>query len=162
MIQCLLKRARRRQTGLLLATVSLAAGLLAWNQPSALAADEPSDREVFRTRVALFLKQHCVKCHGPETQKGKLTLHTIDGDVPGGKDLNTWKAVAERLALNEMPPETEPRPDAKTLASVRAWIKEQLAKGGASTADVEAKLLLPGHGNRVDHGTLFSGTITGP
>jgi mono/diheme cytochrome c family protein len=121
-----------------------------------------ADLEGFRKHVAPFLQQHCVKCHGPEKQKGDLALHALDGNVAGGKDIEKWKAVAERLALNEMPPESEPRPDVKTLASVRTWIKAELAKGGASTADAEAKLLLPGHGNRVDHDALFSGTITGP
>lgn len=136
--------------------------LLLLDQPAVGESRGAADLEVFRKTVAPFLQNHCVQCHGSETQKGKLALHRIDGDVWGGKDRATWKAVAERLALNEMPPETEARPDARTVNLVRSWIKEQLARGGESMADVEARLLLPGHGNRVDHDALFSGTITGP
>lgn len=116
----------------------------------------------YRKEVEPFLKQHCVKCHGSDKQKGKLALHAIDANVPAGRDIEKWKAVAERLALGEMPPDSEPRPDARTTARVLAWIKTELAKGGESTADVERKLLLPGNGNRVDHDTLFSGKIADP
>lgn len=160
MLQRLHGSARQRLAGLLLTALGLAGGLLAWNQPPAVAEDAPTRRDGFRTRVAPFLQLHCVKCHGPDVQKGKLALHTLD--VPFGKDREKWKAIAERLTLNEMPPSAEPRPDIKTLAWVRTWIKEELAKEGESIAETEAKLLLPGHGNRVDHDVLFSGAITGP
>src|SRR5262249_12424297 len=100
MLQRSLRPARRPLAGMLLGTAGLISCLLPWNRPSAGADDAPAKRDDFRTRVAPFLQQHCVKCHGPDVQKGKLTLHAMDGDVSSGKDKAKWKAVAERLALN--------------------------------------------------------------
>lgn len=121
-----------------------------------------ADLDGFRNTVVPFLAAHCTRCHGVEKQKGKLALHALDGDVPNGKDIDKWKHVAERLTLNEMPPDSEPRPDAQATAKVLAWIKAELAKGGESTADAERHLLLPGNGNRVDHAALFTGPTAGP
>lgn len=136
--------------------------LLFLDRPAGSGPGREADPEGFRKVVAPFLEQHCVRCHGPETQKGNLALHTLDGDVAGGKDIARWKAVAERLTLNEMPPEGEPRPDASSLIRVRDWIKKELAKGGESLAETEGRLLLPGYGNRVNHQDLFSGAFTEP
>ncbi|MGF1583175.1 MAG: DUF1588 domain-containing protein [Gemmataceae bacterium] len=117
----------------------------------------------FRKTVAPFLQSHCTECHGPRRQRGELSLHDIDGSVAGGNHLAKWKSVAERLILNEMPPESvTKRPDTREAAAVLAWIKTELAKAGETTKDVERKLLLPGYGNRIDHQALFSGKVKGP
>ncbi|HXG13298.1 MAG TPA: DUF1588 domain-containing protein [Gemmataceae bacterium] len=149
----------------------LAAGLtilllIALAQPrltSQAAEDKPrADLDGYRKDVEPFFKQHCLKCHGPDKQKGKLALHSIDANVLTGKDIERWKAIAERLALGEMPPDSEPRPDARIAARVLAWIKAELAKGGEKIADAERKLMLPGHGNRIDHDALFGRPPTEP
>lgn len=121
-----------------------------------------SDLAGFKAVVVPFVQQYCVKCHGPELQKGKLTLHNIDGNVITGPDVEKWTDVLERLALNEMPPESEKRPDAEQSRKVISWIKLELHKAGVDAAEVDRKLILPGHGNRVDHTALFSGEFKGP
>jgi len=129
--------------------------LLLFASASSLAA-EPADP------VGAFLQAHCVRCHGPSKQEGKLALHAIDRDIARGRAIETWKRIAERLALNEMPPDGEPRPDARAASDVLTRIKADLLKGGESVGDAERKLLLPGHGNRVDHDALFSAKPTAP
>jgi len=52
-------------------------------QRNAIAAD----LDGFRATVVPFFQQHCIQCHGPDQQKGKLALHAIDGNVPTGKDI---------------------------------------------------------------------------
>jgi hypothetical protein len=74
--------------------------------------------------------------------EGKLALHAIDSDPVNGKDIEKWKAVAERLTLGETPPESEKRPDAQHMGKVVAWIKAELARAGVATSDAERKLLL--------------------
>lgn len=133
---------------------------------SAPRADDPKkaapDAAGFKADVAPFLAQHCAKCHGPDKPKGGLSLAALDPDVVNGKDVETWKAIFERVALGEMPPDTEPRPDAKASQKVLAWTRAELTKAGEKPTDVDRKLLLPGHGNRVDHDALFAGTVTAP
>lgn len=123
-----------------------------------------SEPDTYQGTVLPFLKQHCVKCHGPKKQKGKLALHDVQGSLPKG-DTNSaqkWQTVRERLILNEMPPASEPRPNALEIQKVIRWIEATLSNAGVSASPVDRKLLLPGNGNRVDHNALFSGTIRGP
>ncbi|MGH7169508.1 MAG: DUF1588 domain-containing protein [Gemmataceae bacterium] len=152
----LFRQCQRLRCGLVLAFGIAVATFLLLVPPAARGAD------TFRQTIAPFLRRHCVKCHGPGKQKGKLALHTIDADLPRGKDVEKWQAIVERLILNEMPPDSQPRPDARAVQHVVAWIKTELAKGGRTADDADRKLLLPGHGNRVDHDALFSGDFNGP
>jgi mono/diheme cytochrome c family protein len=126
------------------------------------AGDADRGAEEFRKDILPFLQQHCVKCHGPQKPKGGLNVQALDPDLVQGKDLESWKAVAERLTLGEMPPESEPRPDARRVEQVLIRLKTELARGGEDAAEAGRKLLLPGHGNRVDHTALFAGTVTAP
>lgn len=128
--------------------------------PHAFAAE--ADLATFRDVVAPFVAKHCTDCHGADDPEAKLSLHSINGNVLVGKDIETWKRVADRLVLGEMPPEEEPRPDALQTARVVDWIKTELIKAGEDVGEIGKKLSLPGHGNRVDHEALFSGKIIAP
>ena len=116
----------------------------------------------FRDTVAPFIERHCTDCHGTSDPEAKLSLAAIDGNIPTGRDIEAWKQIAERLALGEMPPEDEPRPDAVETLRVLNWIKAELTKAGEDVSDIGRKLMLPGHGNRVDHDALFSGKVKAP
>ena len=59
----------------------------------------------FQTRVEPVLKRVCVGCHGPEKQKGKLRIDTLDPDLLKGKDVNWWLEVFDVISNGEMPPE---------------------------------------------------------
>lgn len=123
-----------------------------------------TDHNLYRDTVLPLFRQHCVKCHGPQKQEGKLALHTLGGPSLKANEIGVekWQAVREKLVLAEMPPDSEPRPDALVVQKVVAWIESELTKGGVEPTTVDRKLLLPGNGNRVDHRTLFAGTIRGP
>lgn len=114
----------------------------------------------FSSLASGYLNQHCVSCHGDDEPEAGLSLTSIDGNIPTGKHIEDWVRIAEQLAIGDMPPEDEPRPDAAVTARVVRWIKVELVKGGVDVSDIGQKLVLPGHGNRVDHATLFSGKIT--
>ena len=59
----------------------------------------------FRTRVEPVLKRVCFGCHGPEKQKGKLRIDTLDPDLLKGKDVSWWLEVFDVISNGEMPPE---------------------------------------------------------
>ena len=91
---------------------NLGCSLLLWFGATTTLAAEEFDRV-----VAPFFKAHCVKCHGPEKQKGKVTLHNVDGGLAAGKSLERWELILEVLESGEMPPEEETeRPDAAAVA----------------------------------------------
>jgi len=96
-------------------------------------------REGFKTVVAPFFKQHCVRCHGPEKSKGEITVHSLNGDMSLGQELDKWESILDMLEIGEMPPAAEPQPKASDVKAVTKWIesemREQVKK--ASTAHTE-------------------------
>ena len=73
-----------------------------------------------------FLQQHCVKCHGPKTQKAELRLDTLA--PPDPQSAETWALIAERIESGDMPPKGEPRPDAAAARRLLTQIGKELAK----------------------------------
>ena len=86
--------------------------------PLALAAEEtPLNKAV----LAPFLKEHCVRCHGPEKQKGKLRLDGYDFAISDKDEALRYQDVLDVLNSGEMPPEDEPQP---SKAAMEAAIGE--------------------------------------
>lgn len=76
------------------------------------AAAEGSDRPTFDGEIAPLLKRHCVKCHGPAKQEGKLNLAGAGGLVRGGAagaavvpHDTEGSLIWQRISSDEMPPE---------------------------------------------------------
>ncbi|MDX1565134.1 MAG: DUF1592 domain-containing protein, partial [Phycisphaeraceae bacterium] len=106
---------------------------------------------------AAVLKQHCISCHGPKKQKGKLRLDTM-GRLDQAARLDLLNKIQEQLHFNEMPPEeakAQPTPAQKT--ALARWVAAELKSSGASK--LQEKLRYPHYGNYVDHDKLFSGEI---
>lgn len=85
--------------------------------------------------VSGFIAQHCVKCHGPEMQKGETRLDTLTLQVANGDTALHWQEVLDVLNLGEMPPEDEPTPPADDLKKVLAHLTEALAESKKRLAE---------------------------
>lgn len=90
--------------------------------------------------VKAFFKTHCLDCHGPEKQKGKLRLDRLDPPSTSkrlaGKEQNQelllqWDRVIERLESGEMPPEERDRPDPAELRRVVESLRELVEASAA-------------------------------
>ena len=86
-------------------------------------AETPSFEKV----VLPVLKNHCVQCHGPKKQKGKVRLDTLSRDFKNDRAAaEIWHDALNALQLGEMPPEDEPPlPDADRKALI-TWIEASL------------------------------------
>ena len=120
---------------------NLGCSLLLWFGVMTMLAAEEFDRV-----VAPFFKAHCVKCHGLEKQKGKVTLHNVDSGLAAGKSLERWELILEVLESGEMPPEEEAeRPDAAAVVAVTKWIeaglRKAVAQGGETSVAPQARRL---------------------
>ena len=71
-----------------------------------------------------FLAQNCVKCHGPEEQKGKVRLDRSVGVLFANEDL--LETIAAVLEAGEMPPERAPQPTAVARADALQIIHKRL------------------------------------
>jgi Planctomycete cytochrome C len=89
---------------------------------------------VFQHVVLPILERHCVECHGPEKQKGKLRLDTLDELLKGGEGGGAIVAgsaaqssLIKRMLLpvtddERMPPEGKPSPPPEELALIQFWL----------------------------------------
>ena len=89
----------------------------------------PPDGAGFGQVVQPFLKEHCVNCHGPDKQKGKLRLDTLANDFSDPLVAEKWKEVVNSVNGHEMPPEEEPAPDPAAAGRFAAWLEAELAHG---------------------------------
>lgn len=133
------------------------AWLSAWLLISGVAAPAPAaDTGRFPSDVQPFLKQHCIRCHGPGKAEGDLTLHKLSGDLAA--EAKVWKSVLERLDAGDMPPEDQPRPPAAAIKAVSAWLRDGLKLPAPAARPPED----PNHGNRIAHDLLFGKPAADP
>ena len=119
-----------------------------------LAGDEKSDKKQFETDIQPFFKKHCIKCHGPEKQKGDLRLDSLESiDAVDRQEL--FRKVQEVIRLAEMPPEKAKQPNEADRKILLQWLNSQLT-GKAAEALAE-KLRRFEYGNVISHENLFSG-----
>ena len=93
-----------------------------------------------KEKLGPFLETHCIRCHGPEKQKGKMRLDTLSLSVTDNETAGSWQQVLDTLNAGEMPPEDEPQPD----PAAKADFLEALA-----TAMVDARRHLADHGGTI-------------
>jgi hypothetical protein len=79
-----------------------------------------------------FLEKHCVRCHGPEKEKGDLRFDRLSRDFKLGADTHHWAEVIEQVNSGEMPPKKEKRPTQKEIADFITTLDSQLKEGKAA------------------------------
>ncbi|MDF1751787.1 MAG: DUF1592 domain-containing protein [Verrucomicrobiales bacterium] len=79
-----------------------------------------------------FLEKHCVRCHGPEKEKGDVRVDTLSRDFKSGIDSHLWAEVVERINSGEMPPEDEPQPTEDEISSVIDLLDARIREGRAA------------------------------
>ncbi len=93
----------------------------------ASATDISSGKFGFESQIKPFFKRYCIECHGPEKSKGKITLHSLDGDLAAGQESKRWELILDALEHEDMPPEGEEnQPSASDRAATVKWIESGL------------------------------------
>ncbi|MBK6513544.1 MAG: hypothetical protein IPG04_05295 [Polyangiaceae bacterium] len=121
--------------------------------PSKSLEDEPesgAEPLVYANVVAPILRARCYDCHGPEEQKGKLRLDSLEAMSKGGKEGaalvpgdSAKSPLVARMLLPEghderMPPEDKPGPSPEEIELIRFWVDR-----GASESLRVKDLLVP-------------------
>ena len=81
-----------------------------------------------------FIQKHCVRCHGPEKEKGDLRFDKLSRDFKLGADTHHWAEAMENVNSGEMPPkkDKEPKPTQAEIAAFVASLDGALKEGRAS------------------------------
>lgn len=109
---------------------ALAGVLLCLASSPAIAA--PAVDGDFDHSIQPFLNDHCVRCHGPDKQKGDFRLDTLSRDFVLGGSINQWAEVMSRISSGEMPPKKEKQPNADEAAKIVSWLSVRLKEGEAT------------------------------
>ncbi len=79
-----------------------------------------------------FLETHCIKCHGPEKEKGDLRIDQLSRDFKVGADAHHWAEVIENVNSGEMPPKKEKRPTQEEIAAFVTSLDARIKEGRAA------------------------------
>ncbi len=89
----------------------------------------PPDTAGFVKFAQPFLTEHCLRCHGPEKQKGELRVDTmLSADFASAAAREKWAEVVNTLNSHEMPPKKAPQPKPADTARVVDWATAELAR----------------------------------
>ncbi len=82
----------------------------------------------------VFLKTHCVRCHGPEKEKGDLRIDQLSRDFKLGADAHHWAEIIEAVNSGEMPPEKDKgkKPTQEEMAAFVTNLDSLLKQGRAA------------------------------
>jgi mono/diheme cytochrome c family protein len=105
-------------------------------------AAPPLDRATYRTSVVTLIKNHCIKCHGPDTQESDLRLDKLTIDFTNDTAAAKWLEVMDNLNLGEMPPADETRPPTELVARVTDWIATELRHATSLAQGTGGRVLL--------------------
>jgi len=87
---------------------------------------EAKTESSFKKEVVPFFEEYCIRCHGPEKSKGQISLHTLNGDLSSGHELERWENVLDMLESGEMPPADEVQPNQTDRSVIAHWINRGL------------------------------------
>src|SRR6187431_2112721 len=74
-----------------------------------------------------FFAQHCQVCHAGSKPKGDFRLDGLSQDFADDANRKQWLKVFEQVKEGTMPPAKKPRPPAKDVETLAAWISERTA-----------------------------------
>lgn len=111
----------------------------------ATAQAEPAE---LPAQLAGFFKQHCVACHGSETQEAKVSVHDLPGQPQSEVELALWKRIVGQLESGHMPPDDAPQPSPEQRKQAIESLYRALAQVGVRR-----------EGNEVDHDALFASDV---
>ena len=82
------------------------------------ASAAPKDAIVSKESLQPFLDSYCIKCHGPEKQKGQVRFDEALWEIADNDTAQRWQDVLDQLNGGDMPPEDEKQPPAHEMANV--------------------------------------------
>ena len=82
--------------------------------------------------VDAFLEKHCIRCHGPEKEKGDLRIDKLSRDFKTGADTHHWAELLEQVNSGEMPPKKEKRPTQEEIAEFVTGLDGRIKEGRAA------------------------------
>ena len=92
--------------------------------------------------VSKLIAEHCLHCHGPETQAGRLRLDTLSTDLDDDSVARSWEQVHDRVTSGTMPPQPETRPPVTLVQQSAAELYRPLHQASFRRQQQQGRVLL--------------------
>jgi hypothetical protein len=90
----------------------------------------------------VFLKEHCMQCHGPDKQEGKFRVDTLPLAIEDLKNAERWQKILNTLNSGEMPPEEEVQPERTRKADFLEDLAEVMVLARKNLSDQKGAIVL--------------------
>ncbi len=100
------------------------------------------ERDATETRFRKFADSHCVECHGPDVQRGKLRLDNLPLTLTDKNTAATWAKVFDRVTRGEMPPKSKERPPEKETQTVLGELNKGLHAASLDRQRLDGRVVL--------------------
>ena len=143
------------RTLLLFSAATLAAATYTPKKPEPPKPLTSAQKAEYAKLIQPMFDAHCISCHGPKKEKGKLRLDTLEATLKGGKNptfvigkpnssMLLSRVFLDRTAGDVMPPKDEKPMTEKQKEALYAFVEgqpipDELAK--AAIADTKAALM---------------------
>ena len=81
----------------------------------------------FNDVIKPYIKEYCIRCHGPEKQNGDRRYVALVPDFKTERSAILWRDILDQLLLEEMPPK-KPFPSHQKHKEIINWITENFKK----------------------------------
>lgn len=83
----------------------------------------------FQKDIKPLLDKYCFSCHGPEKQKAKLRMDTLNPNMLEGHDAEMWQEALDLINISDMPPEkSKAQPTRQERQLMVEWMTGELRK----------------------------------
>jgi hypothetical protein len=94
-----------------------------------------------REQLTPFLKQHCVGCHSGDSPEGGLDLQANSDDLSNAEVRRRWVYLHDRVAVGEMPPKSEARPNADSKSQFLVTLGDSLSRADLASREIVLRRL---------------------
>lgn len=98
--------------------------------------------ETLTVQLKSLIDDHCVHCHGSDTQRAQLRLDTLSDDLSDPAVSRRWEKVFDKIASGEMPPQSDERPPEELLTSAKKLLREQLHQASLRRQHAEGRVVV--------------------
>lgn len=91
-----------------------------------LASSELGSDLDYITHVQPLFEEYCIRCHGPDKQKAKVRIDTLDPDMLNGPDGDEWAHILDVINSGEMPEADEIQPTLEERRTLVSWLTDEL------------------------------------
>jgi len=90
----------------------------------------------------VFLREHCIECHGEKKQKGKVRLDTISFALDSVAQADLWQKVLNSVNAGDMPPEDAKQPGADAKTDFLEALSQTLVVARCTLGDSGGKIVV--------------------